>query len=182
MSRSMNRALRSFLLRFRGDRDGVSAVEFALIAPVMVLLYLGMVEISMALSVDRKVTNSASALADLIAQDDVITDDEMTDILNAGAAIIAPFDAADYSVRISSVSMSLVGEVEVDWSDAQGMTPRAAGSQPTLPGGILSPGRSVVWVEVAYSYEAPFREVTGDFDIAEEFFLRPRQSLSVSRQ
>ena len=178
----MNSTHRSFLTRFRRDREGVSAVEFALIAPVMVLLYLGMVEISMALSVDRKVTNSASALADLVAQDDVITDGEMVDILNAGAAIIAPFDADDYSVRISSVSMSLVGEVEIDWSDAQGMPARAAGSQPTLPAGILSPGRSVVWVEVAYSYNAPFREITGDFDIEEEFFLRPRQSLTVSRQ
>lgn len=173
--------LRAFLGRLGRNRDGVSAVEFAMIAPVMVLLYLGMVEISMALSVDRKVTNAASALADLVAQDDVITDDEMVDILNAGAAIIAPFDAGDFAVRISSVSMSLVGDVEVDWSDASGMMPRAAGSAPTMPQGVMSAGRSVIWVEVTYAYEAPFREITGDFDIAEEFFLRPRQSLSVAR-
>lgn len=175
-------ALRNLVTRLGRDKSGVSAVEFALIAPVMVLLYLGMVEISTALSADRKVTNAASALADLIAQDDVITDDEMVDILNAGVAIIQPLDADQFSVRISSVSMSLLGEVELDWSDSRGMQPRAEGSQPTLPAGILAPGRSVIWVEVAYSYEAPFREITGDFDIAEEFFLRPRQSLSVSRQ
>jgi Flp pilus assembly protein TadG len=173
--------LRTFLGRLGRNNAGVSAVEFAMIAPVMVLLYLGMVEISMALSADRKVTNAASALADLVAQDDVITDDEMVDILNAGAAIIAPFDAADFGVRISSVSMSLVGDVEVDWSDASGMMPRAAGSAPGMPQGVMSPGRSVIWVEVTYAYEAPFREITGDFDIAEEFFLRPRQSLSVAR-
>ncbi|WP_421785503.1 TadE/TadG family type IV pilus assembly protein [Hyphobacterium sp.] len=178
----MTSAIANILQRLGRDQGGVSAVEFALIAPVMVLLYLGMVEISMALSVDRKVTNSASALADLIAQDDVITDDEMTDILNAGAAIIAPFDAADYSVRISSISMSLTNDIAVDWSDARGMAARAPGSEPAIPGGILSPGRSVVWVEVAYSYDAPFREITGDFEIEEEFFLRPRQSLTVSRQ
>jgi len=177
----MIRAMGKFLRRLGGNRDGVSAVEFALIAPVMVLLYLGMVEISLALSVDRKVTNAASALADLIAQDDLITDDEMVDILNAGNAIIAPFNPADFSVRVSSVSMSLTGDVEIDWSDARAMTARSEGSQPTLPAGILTPGRSIIWVEVAYSYEAPFREITGDFDIEEEFFLRPRQSLVVSR-
>ncbi|MEE2525518.1 TadE/TadG family type IV pilus assembly protein [Hyphobacterium sp. HN65] len=178
----MIRALRNILCRLGRDKSGVSAVEFALIAPVMVVLYLGMVEISLALSADRKVTNAASALADLIAQDDVITDAEMTDILNAGVAIIQPFSADQFSVRISSVSMSLLGEVEVDWSDGRGMLPRAPGSQPTVPAGVLAPGRSVVWVEVAYAYQAPFREITGDFDINEEFFLRPRQSLSVSRQ
>ncbi|WP_421792857.1 TadE/TadG family type IV pilus assembly protein [Hyphobacterium sp.] len=178
----MIRALGHLTRRLRREEDGVSAVEFALIAPVMVLLYLGMMEISLALSVDRKVTNAASALADLVAQDDVITDDEMTDILNAGSAIIQPFDAEEFSVRITSVSMSLTGEVEVDWSDARGMTARAEGSEPALPGGILSPGRSVIWVEVAYAYEAPFEEITGNFDITEEFFLRPRQSLIVSRE
>ena len=177
----MIRSVRNILTRLGRDRSGVSAVEFALIAPVMVLLYLGMVEISMALSADRKVTNAASALADLIAQDDVITDDEMVDILNAGTAIIQPFDADQFSVCISSVSMTLLGEVEVDWSDGRGMQPRAEGSQPALPAGVLSPGRSVIWVEVAYAYEAPFREIAGDFDISEEFFLRPRQSLSVAR-
>lgn len=170
-----------FLRRLAGNRDGVSAVEFALIAPVMVMLYLGMVEISLALSVDRKVTNAASAIADLVAQDDVITDSEMVNILNASGAIIAPYDVANFSVRISSVSMDLTGNVEVDWSDARGMMARAEGSQPTIPDGVLTNGRSIIWVEVAYAYEAPFREITGDFNIEEEFFLRPRQSLVVSR-
>mgnify|MGYP003646956097 FL=1 len=98
----MTRAIRTFLKRLSGDQGGVSAVEFALIAPVMVLFYLGMMEISLALSVDRKVTSAASALADLVAQDDVITDSEMASILDAGAAIIAPYDPTRFSVRISS--------------------------------------------------------------------------------
>ncbi|MEE2565786.1 TadE/TadG family type IV pilus assembly protein [Hyphobacterium marinum] len=175
-------ALRSFLRRASGDQSGVSAVEFALIAPVMVLFYLGMMEVSLALSVDRKVTAAASALADLVAQDDVVTDDEMENILNAGAAIIAPNDPARFSVRITSVSMNLTGDVEVDWSDASGMTPLAPGSAVATPGGILFPGRSVIMVEVNYLYDAPFAEIgLGQYDIDETFYLRPRQSLVVSR-
>ncbi len=178
--------MRALLARLRGfskDRSGVSAVEFALIAPVMVLFYLGMMEISLALSVDRKVTSAASALADLVAQDDVITDDEMLDILNAGAAIIAPYDPDRFSVRISSISMNLTGDVEVDWSDASGMAPYGPGSAAPSPAGILFPGRSVIWVEVAYQYDAPFQEIgTGQYIIDESFFLRPRQSLVVSRE
>lgn len=178
----MMRAVRSFLRRASGDQSGVSAVEFALIAPVMVLFYLGMMEVSLALSVDRKVTAAASALADLVAQDDVVTDDEMVDILNAGAAIIAPHDPDRFSVRITSVSMDLSGDVEVDWSDASGMTPYSAGSAISTPSGILFPGRSVIMVEVNYFYDAPFAEIgLGSYDINETFYLRPRQSLVVSR-
>ena len=176
-------SLRRFLKRLGGDRDGVSAVEFALIAPVMVLFYLGMMEVSLALSVDRKVTSAASALADLVAQDDVITDDEMNDILNAGGAIIAPYDPSRFSVRISSMSMNLSGDAEIDWSDASGMSPFGPGTAADAPSGILFPGRSVIMVEVAYAYDAPFREIgTGQYDISETFYLRPRQSLVVSRE
>jgi Flp pilus assembly protein TadG len=42
--------------RFARDRRGVSAVEFALLAPIMVALYLGCVEVSDAVSADRKVS------------------------------------------------------------------------------------------------------------------------------
>ncbi|MAC38359.1 MAG: pilus assembly protein TadE, partial [Oceanicaulis sp.] len=64
----MTSSLTHRLHRFWRDCRGLSAVEFALIAPVMILLYLGAVDLSLVLSIDRKVTSAASALADLVAQ------------------------------------------------------------------------------------------------------------------
>lgn len=177
------RALTRFLKKLACRQDGVSAVEFALIAPIMLLFYVGVVEVSLALGVDRKVTSAASALADLVAQDDVITDDEMEQILDAGPAIVAPNPAAPLQIRISSVTMDLDGDAEVDWSDARGMAPLAEGTQFTPPSGILTPGRSVIMVEVSYLYESAFAEIgAGRFNIEETFYLRPRRSLVVSRQ
>ena len=46
--------------RFARDQRGVSAVEFALVAPLMITLYLGCVEISQGVGVDRKVTLTAA--------------------------------------------------------------------------------------------------------------------------
>lgn len=178
----MRRLLNQFR-SFHRREDGVSAVEFALIAPIMLIFYLGVVEVSLALSVDRKVTSAASALADLVAQDDVITDDEMDQIMAAGPSIVAPNPAGPLQIRISSITMDLVGNSEVDWSDAQGMTPLAEGADFTPPNGILSPGRSVVMVEVVYLYDSAFAEIgVGRFNIEETFYLRPRRSLVVSRQ
>ena len=50
------------------DERGVSAVEFALLLPLMVTLYLGGVEVSQGLTIDRKVTLVARTVADLAAQ------------------------------------------------------------------------------------------------------------------
>ena len=71
----MMRALRfmaeGFVLRrlsdFATDRRGVSAVEFALLLPLMLTLYLGGVELSQGISIDRKVTLTARTPDDLLA-------------------------------------------------------------------------------------------------------------------
>ncbi|SDL84972.1 TadE/TadG family type IV pilus assembly protein [Maricaulis salignorans] len=178
----MINALKQALKRVCGDRRGASAVEFALIAPFMILLYLGAVEISLALSIDRKITSAASALADLVAQDDVITDGEMADIMNAGGVIIAPFNTAPLQVRITSVLMNGSDDVRVQWSDAVGMTAYAAGGSAPVPAGVLQRNRSVIMVEVKYRYDTMFSELgVSQFDISEVFYLRPRQSIVVAR-
>ncbi|MCW5724729.1 MAG: pilus assembly protein [Maricaulaceae bacterium] len=181
IANTARRAL-SGLRRFGGDRRGVSAVEFALIAPVMILFYLAMVEISLALAADRKVTAAASAMADLVAQDDEVNFAELQDIVAAGSAILAPFDASQMSARISSVVMRLDGQVEVDWSDGFGMQPLAVGAAVPVPDGLLSPSRSVIMVEVAYDYDTPVAMVSGGvYQLREVFYLRPRRTLAVSR-
>src|SRR5271169_6520994 len=88
---SMPRAVR----RFGRDRRGVSAVEFAFIAPVMIGLYLGCAEISDGVSADRKVSLTAAALANLTAQATTIATADMGNILDASSAIIAPYSAAN---------------------------------------------------------------------------------------
>ncbi len=176
------KALRHILRRFRRDQRGVSAVEFALIAPAMIVPYLGSVEISLALQIDRKITSASSALADLVAQDDVITDDEIDSIMEAGRAIVAPFDTAPLEIRVTSVYMDMDDNVEVQWSDAVGLAPHAAGGSIPVPAGILDNNRSVIMVEVEYRYDTLFNEIgVSEFDISEVFYLRPRRSIVDSR-
>ncbi len=54
--------------RFGRKIDGIAAVEFALIVPIMLCMFIGTVELSQAITVDRRVTQVASTTADLVAR------------------------------------------------------------------------------------------------------------------
>ena len=90
LARRIARARRS-IRRLRRDQRGISAVEFAMLAPLMVVLYLGGVEISQAIAVDRKVTLVARTLGDLVAQTSSVTTTDITNILSASAAVVQPY-------------------------------------------------------------------------------------------
>src|SRR5664280_3031066 len=113
MTSSMPRAFR----RFGRDRRGVSAVEFAFIAPVMIGLYLGCVEISDGVAADRKVSLVAGALANLTAQVNpaTISTADMTNILDASSAIIAPYSPGNLTMVISCLKMDANGVAKVQW-------------------------------------------------------------------
>ena len=175
--------LTKLVRRLQRDTSGVSAVEFALIAPVMVALYLGAAEMTMALNADRKVTGAANAVADLVAQDDFVSDDELDDIYAAGDAILFPNNTADLSLRITSVRMDMDGQVFVDWSEGRGLAPRGEDDVPDLPGGLLAPMDSIVMVEAQFPFNGPFPKDSGPLvTLTDTAYLRPRRSAWVRRE
>ena len=178
----MLRAAVIALHRFGRDVRGVSALEFALIAPVMVAMYLGAAEMTMALTADRKVTGAATAVADLVTQDDLITNAELTDIYAAGDAIVFPNDPSNLAIRITSIRMDVDGDIFVDWSEARGLAPHDTGSLPPLPDGLLAPMNSIIMVEANYPFQGPFPSESGPLlTLSDTAYLRPRRSPWVRR-
>ena len=102
--------------RFARDERGVSAVEFALLAPFMIGLYLGCVEISEGVSADRKVSLTAAALANLTAQVSTISSSDMTNILDASSAVIAPYAASKLKITVTCISINSNKVATVKWS------------------------------------------------------------------
>src|SRR5262245_25125894 len=105
--------------RLLRDKRGVSAVEFAMLLPLMVTLYLGGVEVSQAVAIDRKVTLISRSLGDLVAQATTVTNNDMTNILNATAAIIVPYQDSKLKIVVSSVAIDAAGVAKVAWSDTK---------------------------------------------------------------
>src|SRR3954470_16355345 len=101
--------LAQHLSSLRRDQRGVSAVEFAMLLPLMITLYLGAVEISQGVGIDRKVTLTTRTVADLASQVSSINNADMTNLLNASAAVIAPYDTTKLKVTVSEITIDTNG-------------------------------------------------------------------------
>jgi len=165
----------------RDDQRGVSAVEFAMLLPLMLTLYLGAVEISQAVGIDRKVTMTSRTVADLASQVTSISNSDMSNILNASSAVIAPYDPSKLKVTVSQVSIDNNGNATVSWSCTQGGTARTIGSSVTLPSALKIANTSLIWGEAAYLYKPAIGYVvTGTLNLSDQIYMRPRLSNSIS--
>jgi Flp pilus assembly protein TadG len=170
------------IARFLGERRGVSAVEFAMLLPVMMTLYLGSVEASQGIAADRKVALTAHALADLATQYTDITNADMTNILAAGSAIIAPYSATGLQEVVSELSINAQGVASVVWSDTLGGTARTVGQIVTIPASLAVPNTYLILAEVQYAYNPTYGYVlTGAMTLSDQSYMLPRQSTSIAR-
>lgn len=179
---SMKLRLPRWAHRFAGDARGVSAVEFALVLPLMMTLYLGGAEVSQAITASRKVTLVSRTVADLVSQYSSINTANVTNILNASAAIVSPFSSSNLAVTVSCVKIDANGNATVAWSDTLGGTKRATGSSVTLPSALAVPNTSLVWTEAQYTYQPTIGYViTGAMALKDQMYMRPRLSDTVTR-
>lgn len=168
--------------RLARDDRGVSAIEFALLAPLMLALYLGVVELSQGIAADRKATLTARTISDLVSQVSNVNNADMTNSLNAAAAVMAPFPVGNLKVTVSSISIDANGKATIDWSDALNGTARAKGSTVTLPTGLNVANTSLIWSEVQYAYTPTIGYViTSTLTLKDQIYMRPRLSSNVVR-
>ncbi len=169
------------LKRFARDRRGVAALEFALCAPVMILLYCGVAELTLGLMAERRASHAASIVADLVAQESSTTATEMTDIFNVGNAILRPFPSTALKMRISAITADNNGIAKVVWSQGKGQSGRSVGTISGFPSNLLAANESIIMAEVSYSYDSPLHQVLRTpLNYSETFYLKPRKSAAVA--
>jgi Flp pilus assembly protein TadG len=170
------------IARFARAPSGVSAVEFALILPLLLVLYLGTVEVSQAVAVDRKVTLTSRTLADLASQVSSINNADMTNILNATAAVIAPFDTTKLKVIVSAITIDNSGTAKIAWSDTLNGTKHTVGATVTVPAALKVNNTTLIWGEATFVYTPVAGYViTGNLTMTDQIYMRPRLSDSTER-
>jgi Flp pilus assembly protein TadG len=182
---SVGARIRGFIERLARDERGVSAVEFAMLLPMMLAAYFGTVEISQGVTIDRKVTLVARTIADLVSQSQTITNADMTNIIAAGTAVAAPFSSSILKVTVSSVMIDANSNAKVVWSDAtSNATARPVNQVVTsiVPQALRTANTTLIWSEVQYGYTPTIGWViSGTINLADQMYMRPRFVSCVTR-
>ena len=177
------------------DAKAVAAVEFAIVLPFMLLLYVGGVELSRAMAINVKVTATSHSVADMVSQNTQVSVARMQSILGAATAILAPYPATDSSgnslitVTVSEVSTDAGGNATVQWSQSYNGTSfgtgRTVGQPMTLPSSIAgsalssNPNNNISLIlgEVSYAYTPNLGyTISGTVTLRDSYYLFPRCS------
>ncbi len=164
---------------FRANENGVVAVEFALILPILLLLYLGAVETSRAVTFNKKMVNAAADMGDLVARvKGSISENELDDYFAAARITMSPLSADNLKQVVSSVYIDENGDTSVIWSRGyNGGQAHAEGSAYEIPddiAGIAEDGYIIV-SKASLTYQPITNFIfTNGFTFEKEFFLLPR--------
>ena len=170
------------LARLATDEGGAALAEFALVAPFMMLILFGSVESLQAVETQRRVAHISAAVADLVAQNRIVTDNDLADVFQAGGLLMDPLPSATLGQRVASFTADSGGTVTLDWSK-NAPTPYAGSEGLTLPNGYLKPAQSVVVADVSYTYQPALRWVLPSSMVFQKrVYLHPRLTTQVTYQ
>jgi Flp pilus assembly protein TadG len=165
---------------FLQDCRGIAATEFAVIVPIMLVMFFGVVEISSGVAVDRKVTLVARTLSDLTSQSISVSDTDLTNFFNASNAIMTPYASAPAQSTITELHIDKVSlAARVQWS--KGTSPRTAGSIVPIPTALAVSDSYLIMSEVSYTYVPTIGYVMAKsgVNLSDLAYTRPRQSTCV---
>jgi Flp pilus assembly protein TadG len=184
------------LRRFWKDGHGVSAVEFALIVPILVTLYFGAVEVGQALIINRKVTHATDTIGDLVSQANSVSQTDMDNIMLAVEAVMLPYNSIHMRARVSFVTIDSSGVAKVTWNSISNfdapttclspckepkLTQLAANTVVTLPTSVNQNSTYLVSAEVHYYFTPQVGYLlAGTIDLKDTLYLRPRLNATIT--
>jgi Flp pilus assembly protein TadG len=177
----------------------VAAIEFAFVAPVLLILYFMTMEVSQAIETNKKVGRAASMIADLITQQPTTSTSELDAIMKIGEATIQPYHRSKLSVYTTGIQISDTLQSTVAWSRRMvtGGTPEpnpdlGPGDTISIPAELKIPGTFLVRVQTKLVYQPVltwaaqgsgshgFLKAFDKINMSEQYYLRPRMSDTVS--
>ena len=177
-----SRLMSSIPSQFLKNDDGIAAIEFAFIAPIMLFMYFGMAEVATAITVDRQVSHSANVAGDLTTQSETVSADEMSEIMTATMLVmgIPSSEQGNVTIEIASYARDADDNVVPMGSAVLNGPFPVAFDASKLDTRILSSTSGVVVARVNYNYEPlKLRYMPSNFDLREVFMLKPRKSANV---
>jgi Flp pilus assembly protein TadG len=185
------RRARRLARRLVNDRRGVAAIEFAMIVPIMLVLFFGTVEFSSGIAANRKVSLMARTLSDLTSRSISVSDSDLTNFFAASNAIMTPYVPPIYNATSGTITELWIdpstGNARVQWS--KGSVPLGQGTSVSIPSGLIVkdstgaivPNQYLIFSQVNYLYKPAVGYVMAKAGVtlSDVSYTRPRQTVCV---
>ena len=160
------------------DCRGIAAVEFAVIVPLILTLFFGLVEFSNGVAVDRKVSLVARTLSDLTSQSLSVSDLDLTNFTTVGKAVLTPYSGTPLVSTITELYVDpTTGVAKVIWS--KGAAPLSGNV--TIPSQLQVKGTYLILAQVEYRYVPTIGYIMSSTGVLlnDVAYTRPRQAACV---
>ncbi|THV17602.1 pilus assembly protein [Rhizobium rhizophilum] len=175
------------MCRLVRDRQGVGGVEFAIIAPMLIVLYLMAFELTMGLSVAKKTSLASSTVADLVARQEKVNKAFLTTMTDVSGAIFVPYPSNNLVIKVSGIKIDAAKAPKVAWSwSTTGVAPYAVGTDAPVPSDMLVENTFLIRSELSVSHELMMYlpgltgTETKNLTLAREFYFRQRLGTEVT--
>jgi Flp pilus assembly protein TadG len=175
-------------LLLRDDTKGVSAVEFAMIIPLMFVMFFGMLDLSNGFAVDRKISQISQGIADLASRYTTLAETDVTNFFIIADAMLTPYDKTQLKATISQVYIDpSTKTAKVVWS--RGDEKKNVGTVVSVPTNLIVkdaagnylPNQYLILGEANYKYVPTIGWVVpkGGLTLTDAMYTRPRQTSCV---
>lgn len=175
------------VVRLVRDTSGLAAVEFAMIVPLMLVMFFGTIEISNGVAADRKVSIIAQSMSDLTSRYTSVSDTDISNFRAIAVAILTPYTGTMKETITEIYIDPSTGVARAQWS--KGDAPRAVGSTVPLPAALIGrdsnnaiiAAQYLIFSEVSYVYVPAVGYVMGKAGVTltDQTYTRPRGSSCV---
>lgn len=173
-------SLRKVLLQ---DRRALAALEFALLSPLLVMLFLGTIEVTQLIRVKTRMALAAQAIQNMVAGQSSATQASLDIAYAGGQLVMTPFAGSNLKASIASVTYSSAGAAStVAWQTLEGgATSMSTTTACTLASGLSLDSDSVIIVQATYSY-TPILSflLSSSYTLTQVAYGRPRNATTVT--
>jgi Flp pilus assembly protein TadG len=175
--RSSDRLLRRFILADRA----IAAVEFALVLPLMLFIFVGVAQVGQAIEISRKVTLTTRIVTDLVTQYPSVSSSIMSTVLGASSAVIAPYSSNNLAITVSEITTNSSGAATVTWSSTLNGTALTPCAKFTLPTALAQDNVSLIYGTVTYTFTPLLGyKIIGKIPISDQIYMSPRLTGSIA--
>lgn len=175
--RTSHRLSRRFLFNDRA----IAAVEFALVLPLMLFVFVGVAQVGEAIEISRKVTVTTRIVTDLVTQYATVTPTTLTTVLSDSSEVIAPYSPSNLVITVSEISTNASGAATVTWSSSLNGTALTKGANFTLPSALDQDNVSLIYGQVTYTFTPVLGyKIIGTIPITDQIYMSPRLTSSIT--